>query len=71
MQPATTSLSEDGRVLGISDIYTLFAPPDADITAGDRVEFNGLTYTVEGDVRIQPAAQRLEHIQISLRRYHG
>ena len=71
MQPASTSLSEDGRVLGISDIYTLFAPPDADIEAGDRIEFDGRTYAVEGDVRIQPAAHRLQHKQISLRRYHG
>lgn len=71
MQPASTTLSEDGRVLGISDLYTLFAPPDADIEAGDRIEFNELTYTVVGDVRTQPAANRLQHKEISLRRYHG
>lgn len=71
MQPASTTLSEDGRVLGISDLYTLFAPPDSDIEAGDRIEFNGKTYTVEGDVRVQPAAHRLQHKQITLRRYHG
>jgi hypothetical protein len=71
MQPASTTLSEDGRVLGISDLYTLFAPPDADIEAGDRIEFNDLTYTLVGDVRMQPAANRLHHKEISLRRYHG
>lgn len=71
MQPASTTLSEDGRVLGISDLYTLFAPADADIEAGDRIEFEGKTYTVVGDVRVQPAASRLQHIEISLRRYHG
>lgn len=31
MQPANTSLSQDGRVLGLLDEYTLFTPPDADI----------------------------------------
>ena len=71
MQPASTSLSEDGRVLGISDLYTLFAPPDADIQAGDRIVFNSKTYTIDGDVRVQPAAVCLDHIQITLRRYDG
>lgn len=71
MQPASTSLSEDGRVLGISDLYTLFAPPGADIQAGDRIVFENKTYTIDGDVRVQPAAVRLEHIQITLRRYNG
>lgn len=71
MQPATTTLTQDGRVLGISDLYTLFAPEDADIEAGDRIEHNDKVYTVEGDVRIQPSAAGLDHIQVSLRRYHG
>ena len=71
MQPASTSLSQDGRVLGIQDEYTLFAPPDADIDAGDRIRFKGKVYTVQGDVRTQPSANRLEHIQITLRRYSG
>lgn len=72
MQPASTSLSEDGRVLGISDLYTLFAPPDADIQAGDRIEFDGKTFEVAGEVRVQPSATgRLDHIQVTLRRYHG
>ena len=71
MQPASTSLSEDGRVLGISDLYTLFAPPDADIQDGDRIVFNNKTYTIAGDVRVQPAAVCLDHIEITLRRYDG
>lgn len=71
MQPASTSLSEDGRVLGITDTYTLFAPPDADIQTGDRIKFMDKVYTIQGDVRVQPAAGRLEHIEITLRRYHG
>lgn len=72
MQPASTSLSEDGRVLGISDLYTLFAPPDADIQAGDRIEFDGKTFEVAGEVRVQPSATgHLDHIQTTLRRYHG
>lgn len=71
MQPATTSLSTDGRVLGISDTYTLFAPPTADIKAGDRISYNANTYEIDGDVRVQPSALNLEHIEITLRRYNG
>lgn len=71
MQPASTSLSTDGRVLGISDRYTLFAPPIADIKAGDRIVFDGKTYEIDGDVRIQPSVLNLDHIEITLRRYNG
>ena len=71
MQPASTSLSQDGRVLGIQDEYTLFAPPEADIEAGDRIRFKDKVYTIQGDVRVQPSAGRLEHIQVTLRRYSG
>lgn len=71
MQPSGTSLSEDGRVLGIQDTYTLFAPSDADIKAGDRIVFDGKTYTIDGDVRVQPAAMNLDHIEVTLKRYKG
>lgn len=71
MQPATTSLSQDGRVLGLLDEYTLFAPAEADIQAGDRIRYNGQIYQIDGDVRIQPAALRLEHLEIRLRRHTG
>lgn len=71
MQPASTSLSTDGRVSGITDLYTLFAPTCADIQAGDRIEFKDLVYEVVGDVRVQPTACRLDHLEVSLRRYHG
>lgn len=72
MQPASTSLSENGRVLGISDTFTLFAPPDADIEAGDHIEFQNKVYEIDGDVRIQPSATgRLDHLNITLKRYQG
>lgn len=72
MQPASTTLSQDGRVLGITDTYTLFAPPTADIEAGDHIEFHNKVYEIDGDVRIQPSATgRLDHLNITLKRYHG
>ena len=71
MQPATTSLSTDGRVLGIRDEYSLFAPADADIKKGDKIRYNGKEFIVQGDVRVQPAAFRLDHKEITLRSYSG
>ena len=71
MQPASTSLTEDGRVLGISDRYTLFAPTGADIIAGDRIQFDGKVFTIDGDVRVQPSAMQLDHLEITLKRYQG
>lgn len=45
-----TSQDRDGRVLQVSDRYTLRAPYGADIRAGDRVVWGGDTYYVDGDV---------------------
>lgn len=72
MQPASTSLSEDGRVLGIMDGYTLYAPADADIVAGDRIQFGGNTYTITGDVRRWGSPTgRLAHLVVNLARWTG
>lgn len=50
-QPAGTSLSMDGRVLGVTDGATCYCPYDADIQKGDRIRFEGLTYTINGAPR--------------------
>lgn len=77
MQPASTSLSQDGRVLGITDTYTLFAPPTADIRPGDHIIYHhpicgDLEYEIDGDVPFQPSATgRLDHLNIRLKRYQG
>ena len=71
MQPASTSLSEDGRVLGITDMYTLYAPPNADIEVGDHILYNGKEYEIDGDIRVYPGVLRLAHIEVTLRRYNG
>lgn len=71
MQPASTSLSTDGRVMAISDEYALFAPAGADIIDGDRIQYKGIVYAIQGKVREQPAAMRLDHIEIRLKCYEG
>ena len=71
VQPAGTSLSQDGRVMGVQDGLTVYAPVDADVQAGDRIRFNGNVYTINGDPLVWPAAGRLAHIQLNLLRWRG
>ncbi len=72
MQPAGTSLSKDGRVLGISDAFTCFMQPGSDVQAGDRIVFGGVTYEINGDLRVWPSATgALDHIELNLVRYAG
>lgn len=72
VQPSTTSLSQDGRVLGIDESFTLYMPPNADIVEGDRVEYNGETYTVIGVPKpwVSPTGN-LSNKQVTLERWSG
>lgn len=71
VQPATTSLSQDGRVLGILDGMTCYLPEGSDVQEGDRIQYGGETYTIDGAPRVWPTAGNLAHIQINLRRWSG
>ena len=51
VQPATTTLSQDGRILGITDVMTCFFPPDSDVAAGDKIRWNGSDYQLIGEPR--------------------
>lgn len=46
--PASTTREFGGRVTQVVDGWTLIAPPDADVAEGDRVEFGGRTYEIDG-----------------------
>lgn len=72
VQPAGTSLSEDGRVLGITDGYTAYVPPGTDVLAGDHIVFEGETYEINGEPRawVSPTGIR-NHIMLNLRRFSG
>lgn len=72
VQPASTSLSQDGRVLAITDGLTAYIPADADVKAGDRIEYAGDTYTINGAPRVWPSASGgLDNIQLNLERWSG
>ena len=71
VQPAGTSLSQDGRVLGVMDGLTVYAPADADVKAGDRIEYGGNVYTINGDPLVWPGVARMQHVQLNLQRWRG
>lgn len=72
VQPSTTGLSQDGRVLGINEGYTVYLPPNADVKAGDRIEFEDNIYTILGEPKPWVSATgRVSHIQLSIERWAG
>ena len=71
VQPSGTSLTQDGRVQGIQDGLTVYAPAGVDVRAGDRIRYAGNVYTINGDPLIWPGAVALDHIQLNLQRWRG
>lgn len=72
VQPSGTSLSFDGRVLAVNDSMTCFCPANSDIKAGDRIEYDGQTYTIDGEPRKwQSVSGRIDSLQITLERWSG
>ena len=72
MQPTSTTLSQDGRILGVSDGYTCYLPPGSDIAAGDKIQFDGKDYQIIGEPRQwKSPTGRVTHIQAQLERWAG
>lgn len=71
VQPSTTSLSQDGRVLGITDSWTAYLPEGTDVKAGDRIEFDGKVFTINGEPRVWTGAFTRSNIQLNLVRWEG
>lgn len=72
VQPASTSLSEDGRVLGITDGLTAYLPNGSDVLAGDHIIYDGETYEINGEPRIWVSATGgRDHVLLNLRRFSG
>lgn len=72
VQPATTSLSQDGRVLGITEGLTAYLPAGSDVQAGDRIRFGGDIYTINGEPKVwQSPTGLVSNIQLNLVRWSG
>lgn len=72
VQPASSNISMDGRVLGISDGYTVYCNPDTDVKADDRILFEGNTFLVSEEPRnwVSPTG-RVSSMQFTMVRYDG
>ena len=72
VQPAGTSLSEDGRVLGINEGITVYLPKGSDVVAGDRIIYDEKTYTINGEPKEWISATgRCDSVQLNCVRYSG
>jgi len=69
--PNATMLDQDGRVLGIRSGASVAAPCDSDIKAGDRIEFGGVTYTIDGEPMVWNNVGQLNHMTVNLQRWQG
>ena len=71
VQPSTTTLSQDGRVLGISEMFSLYAPSGSDIAIGDKIVHDGAEYMVVGISPWRSPSGRVSNLQASLERWSG
>jgi hypothetical protein len=72
VQPGSTSLDQDGRVMAISDGFTAYLPPGADVQAGDKIRYAGKEYQIRGEPRPwNSPTGRVSSIQIRLERWAG
>ena len=71
VQPSSTSLSQDGRVLGINNSWTAYLPEGSDVQAGDRIEFDGQVFTINGEPKKWTGALNLSNVQLNLTRWEG
>lgn len=72
IQPGATTLSQDGRVLAVSDGFTGYFPPGADVKSGDRIRHYDKDYQVMGEPRAwQSPTGRVSSLQAALERWSG
>ena len=72
VQPSSSTLSSDGRILGLSDSWTVYCNPDVDVLAGDHIEFDGETYLVNEAPRKWTSPSGLvSSLQFTMVKYRG
>lgn len=72
VQPASTARDFAGRAQQEVDRWTLYAPPGADVQAGDRIAWNGFEYEVEGrPYAWRSPTGRVSHLRANLVEWSG
>ena len=71
VQTPSTGEDRDGRTA--TDLMgTAYLPPGTEIHAGDRIVYEGVTYSVEGEpMRWKSPTGRVSHIQASISVWRG
>lgn len=71
VQVSSTSMDLDGRT-ETEQSGIVYAPPGADIKAGDRITAAAGTYLVDGDpMPWRSPTSRVSHLQVRIVRYRG
>lgn len=72
IQPNTTTRDFDGRTIQVTEDWTLYAPPGSDLQAGDRIEWNNLTFEINGAVmQWNSPSGRVSHMWARLVEWRG
>ena len=72
VQPNMTSRDFDGRTIQVTEDWTLYAPPQSDIVAGDRIEWQGMTFEVNGaPMPWTSPTGRVSHVYARLSEWSG
>lgn len=71
IQPSSSSLTLDGRVLGINESMTLYMPMRADVAVGDRIRYDGTDYTVTSIRAWTSPTGGMSNKQATLERWEG
>ena len=68
VQPASTFTADpQGRGLSTTLQGVVYCPPGADVQAGDRIEFDGSTFDVDGEpMRVRSPFGGCNHIVVSI-----
>lgn len=72
VQPASSSITLDGRVLGVNDNWTVYCNPDTDVKAGDKIVFENQVYLVTNDPRKwQSPTGLVSSLQFTMTKWEG
>ena len=72
VQPSQSTRDFDGRTLSVSEEWALYAPPGADIRAGDRVSWHGVDFEINGSpMPWESPTGRISHIWARLAEWSG
>lgn len=72
VQPTDSTRDFDGRELSVSQSWSLYAPPGSDLKAGDRIEWRGMSFEIDGaPMPWESPTGRASHVWARLSEWSG